>query len=104
MPKSVLSLFCSLLLVALPSDAASVIGSVQPTGSVLVNSRGVSHQSAVFSGDVIETAGKASAVITWRALVAKVGENSRVQIQPTEFQLASGVMVLDTQPQTAAHV
>ncbi|HVZ61623.1 MAG TPA: hypothetical protein VG892_12635, partial [Terriglobales bacterium] len=90
-----LSIVCMVLLVTFPVSAMSAaVGLVQPNGAVLLNGSEMNQQSAIFSGDVIQTSANAKAVVTSNLLVASLGENSRMELAPTGLQLRSGIVVV----------
>jgi hypothetical protein len=100
-----LSIVCMVLLVTIPASAMSAaVGLVQPNGAVLLNGSEMNQQSAIFSGDVIQTRANAKAVVTSNLLVASLGENSRMELAPTGLQLRSGIVVVRAEKAATATV
>src|ERR1700724_1056256 len=96
----VLSLIISSCVVMASTNGAILMG----TGTVQVNGEQTAHSSTVFSGDRIQTAPNASAIVKSSRALVSIGADSTVKYEDASVTLEHGVVALTAAKGIDAHL
>lgn len=101
------ALVCAVLVLALGGNLFAGSGAtamLEPSGSVVVNSKPVSRMSTVFMGDKIATGTKSGAVLSGRGNTVLLAANSSLTVGPRTVTLDQGGASMTLQPGQSAQV